>query len=189
LAQGRPPNDYDHERQFQREHKNKERNPMSKVKPIPEGYHTATPYLTIRDAGKAIDFYKQAFRAQELFRMPGPDGKTVMHAEIKIGDSPIMMAEENLEWGKKSPQTLGGTPASVFLYVEDVDAAFDRAVKAGATAQMPPDDMFWGDRFGSLADPFGHQWSIATHKEDVSPEEMGKRAEKYFASMATGSQK
>jgi PhnB protein len=147
----------------------------SKVKPIPEGYHTATPYLYIKGAASAIDFYKKAFGATELFRMAGPDDK-VGHAEIKIGDSPIMMADENADMGALSPQTIGGTPMSIMLYVEDVDAVFNQAVAAGAEQLRPVADQFYGDRTGGLKDPFGFQWWIATHVEDVSPEEMDKRA-------------
>ncbi len=146
----------------------------NKVKPIPDGYHTATPYLTIRGAVAAIEFYKRAFGAKELFQMPGPDGK-IMHAEIRIGDSNIMLADESAATGTQSPQALNGTAASVFLYVEDVDATFKQAVKAGAKETMPVQDMFWGDRFGKLTDPFGHKWMLATHIEDVTPAEMEKR--------------
>ena len=152
------------------------------AKPIPDGYHTATPYLTIRGADRAIDFYKRAFGATEIYRMPGPGGK-VMHAEIKIGDSIIMLSEEFPEMDVRSPESLGGAGASILLYVEDCDRAFERAVSAGATSKMPPADMFWGDRFGKLTDPFGHVWSIATHKEDVAPEEMQKRHEAFLAQM------
>lgn len=147
---------------------------MSKARPIPEGYHTATPYLIIKDAAKAIEFYKKAFGAKEVMRMAGPDGK-VMHAEIKIGDSPIMLADEFPEMGARSPQSLGGSPVSIFLYVEDVDTLAEQAVAAGAEILMPVKDQFWGDRYGKLADPFGHLWDIATHKEDVTPEEIRKR--------------
>ncbi len=145
------------------------------VKPVPEGYRTVTPYLTIRGGDRAIEFYKRAFDARELVRMPGPGGK-LMHAELQIGDSMIMLSDEFPEMGGKSPEALNGTPVSIFLYVEDVDKVFQQAVNAGATPQMPPQDMFWGDRFGKLTDPFGHQWSLATHKEDVAPEELAKRA-------------
>jgi len=145
----------------------------SPVKPIPEGYHTATPYLVVNGAARAIAFYKKAFGAQELFRMDGPDGK-IGHAEIKIGDSPIMLSDEMM--GNKSPQSLGGSPGGIFLYVEDVDAEFDRAISAGAKEEMRPADMFWGDRFAKLTDPFGHSWSLATHIEDVAPQEMEKRS-------------
>ena len=150
----------------------------AKVNPIPEGYHTLTPYLIIKNAAEAIDFYKKAFGAEELFRMPGPDGKSVMHAELRIGDSPLMLAEE-CEGMVSSPQNLGGTPVTVHMYVQDVNATFDRAIQAGATAKMPPQDMFWGDRFGKLADPYGHEWSIASHVEDVAPDEMMKRAQAF----------
>ncbi len=147
----------------------------SRVKPIPEGYHTATPYLVVKDAANAIEFYKKAFGATELMRMTQPDGR-VAHAEIKIGDSPIMLADEFPEMGARSPQALGGSPVSIFLYVEDVDALANQAVAAGAKVLMPVQDQFWGDRYGKLADPFGHLWSVATHKEDVAPEEVKKRA-------------
>ena len=145
-----------------------------KVKPVPEGYHTATPYLVVRGAAKAIEFYTQAFGATELLRMPGPDGR-IAHAELKIGDSVIMLTDESPEMGSKSPQTLGGTAGSVFLYVDDVDTTFKRATAAGAKELSAPQDMFWGDRFGKLIDPFGHEWGVATHVEDVTEEEMGKR--------------
>ncbi len=148
---------------------------MSKVKPIPEGYHTATPYLIVKDAPRAIDFYKRAFGATELMRMPGPGGK-IGHAEIKIGDSPIMLADEVPGMGFRSPESLGGSPISILLYVEDVDAVFSEAVAAGAKVQRPVADQFYGDRTGGVTDPFGHVWYIATHKEDVSSEEMKKRA-------------
>jgi len=148
------------------------------AKPVPEGYHTVSPYLVIRNAAKAIEFYQQAFAAEERFRMPGPDGK-IMHAELQIGDSIVMLSDEFPEMGAPSPQTLNGTSVSIFLYVEDVDAVFKKAVDAGAKVLMPVADMFWGDRFGKLTDPFGHQWQIATHTEDLTPEEMGKRAEEF----------
>jgi PhnB protein len=148
---------------------------ISKVKPIPEGYHTATPYLIVKDASRAIDFYKKAFGATELARMPGPGGK-IGHAEIKIGNSPIMLADEVPGMGFRSPESLGGSPISILLYVEDVDAVFSEAVAAGAKVQRPVADQFYGDRTGGITDPFGHVWYIATHKEDLSPEEMKKRA-------------
>jgi|SRR5690242_12950836 PhnB protein len=144
------------------------------VKPIPDGYHTATPYLTVKNASEAIDFYKQAFGAIELFRMNGPDGK-IAHAEIKIGSSPVMLSDESPCTETKSPETLNGTSTAVFLYVEDVDASFRRAIHAGARETMPVQNMFWGDRFGKLSDPFGHRWLLATHVEDVSPAEMEER--------------
>ncbi len=146
-----------------------------KVKPIPEGHHTVTPHLVTRDCAKAIAFYKKAFGAEELFRMPGPGG-AIMHAELRIGDSMIYLCDECPDMGAKSPQALSGSPVTMHLYVEDADAAFKRATKAGAEVTMPLADMFWGDRYGQLKDPFGHQWSIATHKEDVPPKEMEKRA-------------
>lgn len=152
----------------------------NKVRPIPDGYHTATPYLILRDGARAIEFYKRAFGAKELMRMPGPDGR-IMHAEIQIGDSRIMLADESPENGSPSPQTLKGTAVGIFLYVEDVDAVFKRAVAAGARELMPVADMFWGDRFGKISDPFGHQWQLATHKEDLQPDEIGKRAEAAFS--------
>ncbi len=147
----------------------------SKVKPIPEGYHTATPYLIIKGAADAIEFYKKAFGATELMRMSSPGGK-IGHAEIKIGDSVIMLADEAPEMNARSPQSFGGSPISILLYVEDVDAVFNRAVAAGAKVERPVTDQFYGDRIGGLTDPFGHAWYISTHKEDVSPEEMKKRA-------------
>ena len=145
------------------------------MKPVPAGYHTVTPHLVVRDAAKAIDFYAAAFGAEELYRMPGPDG-AVMHAELMIGDSRVMLGEEAPQMGALSPQTIGGSPVSLLLYVKDVDASFTRAGQAGCTIQMPPTDMFWGDRYGKVQDPFGHQWALATHKEDVTPEEMHRRA-------------
>ena len=146
----------------------------NKVQPIPKGYHTVTPYLIIDGAAKAIDFYKKAFGATEMVRMPGPDGK-IGHAEIKIGDSPVMMADEHPQMGHKSPKALGSTPVSIVLYVEDADKVFNQAVSAGAKSLRPMADQFYGDRMGTLEDPFGHVWSIGTHVEDVSPEEMKRR--------------
>ena len=145
------------------------------VKPIPEGYHSVTPYLIIESAADAIEFYKQAFGAVELFRMPGPDGK-IGHAEIKIGDSPIMLADAYPDMGYNGPKSLGGSPVSLMIYVEEVDPVFNRAVDAGATVKEAVSDKFYGDRMGTLIDPFGHVWHVATHKEDVSPTEMEKRA-------------
>ncbi len=146
------------------------------VKPIPEGYHSVTPYLIVRGGAAAIDFYSKAFGAVELFRFPAPDGK-IGHAEIKIGDSPIMLADEYPDMGYHSPLSIGGSAVSLMIYVEDVDAVFEQAVRAGAKVTMPLDDMFWGDRYGKLEDPFGHHWSIGTHVRDVSPEEMRKAME------------
>jgi len=150
-----------------------------KTKAIPDGYHTATPYLIVNGAAQALEFYKKAFGATEMMRFPGPGGK-IMHAEIKIGDSPIMLADEAPEMGARSPKTVGGTPVSLLLYVEDVDAWASKAVAAGAKVQRPVQDQFYGDRTGTFEDPFGHVWSIATHKEDVSLEEMKKRAASAF---------
>jgi PhnB protein len=152
------------------------------VQPIPEGYHTVTPYLAVEDAAQAIEFYKRAFGANERGRMPGPDGK-IAHAELQIGDSVLMLSDPFPQATTKSPKELGGTTGSVFLYVEDVDAVFQQAVDAGATVTMAVEDMFWGDRFGSITDPFGHAWSIATHVEDVPPEQMAERAKEAMASM------
>lgn len=141
------------------------------VKPIPEGYHTLTPYLTVRDAARAIEFYKQAFGAEDRGAMKDPSGK-IMHAELKIGDSIVMLADEFPEFGSVSPQSGGSTSMGLHIYVTDVDSAFARAVKAGAQVEMPVMDQFWGDRYGKLKDPFGHKWSIATHTKDLSVDEM-----------------
>jgi len=147
------------------------------------GQHSVTPHLIVRNSAQAIDFYKRAFGATEVMRMPGPDGYSTAHAEITIGDSLVYLADEFPQWGSKAPQTLGGSPVSIHLYVEDADAIFKQAVDAGAQAKMPPADMFWGDRFGKVTDPFGHEWSIATHKEDVPMAEMAKRAAEAFKKM------
>ena len=141
------------------------------VKPVPDGYHTLTPFLTVRDAARAIEFYKNAFGAQERGAMKGPDGK-IMHAEMMIGDSIIMLSDEFPEFGALSPQSTGGAGMGLHIYLDGVDAAFDRAVKAGAEVEMPVMDQFWGDRYGKLKDPFGHHWSIATHTKDLSLDEM-----------------
>jgi len=151
----------------------------TQVKAIPDGYHTVTPYLIVNDAAGALQFYQKAFGAKEILRFPRPDGK-IMHAEIKIGDSPIMLADECPEMGARSPQALGGSPVTIALYVEDVDAVAGRAVAAGAKVLRPVQDQFYGDRSGTFADPYGHQWNVATHKEDVAPEEMKKRAAALF---------
>ena len=143
----------------------------SSVKPIPEGMHSLTPQIVCAGAAKAIDFYKQAFGAVELFRMPTPVGK-IGHAQIKIGNSVMMLTDESPECNSIGPKTLKGTPVSLYLYVENADAAFERAVAAGATVVMPLADMFWGDRWGFVEDPFGHRWHIASHVRDVEPEEM-----------------
>lgn len=148
--------------------------------PIPEGFHTITPHIIVKNGAKALDFYKNAFGAEEICRMPGPDGESIMHAEIKIGDSPLMLASEWVEQGAVSPETVGGTPVTIHLYVNDVDAAMKKAADAGCEVTMPPTDMFWGDRYGKLKDPFGHHWSIATHTEDLTPEQIGERAAKAF---------
>jgi uncharacterized glyoxalase superfamily protein PhnB len=143
---------------------------MAKVKPIPEGFHSLTPHIVVRGAAQAIEFYKKAFGAVEIRRAPMPDGKALMHADIKIGDSHLMLVDEMPGMG----------------FVEDVDAVMKRAEAAGAKVTKPPMDMFWGDRYGALTDPFGHDWSVATHKEDVTPEEMKKRGDALFAEMAKG---
>jgi uncharacterized glyoxalase superfamily protein PhnB len=142
-----------------------------KVKPIPEGMHSVTPHLVCAGAAEAIEFYKKAFGAVEGARLPGPDGK-LMHAMIRIGDSAVMLVDEMPQWGALGPKSLKGSPVTIHLYVEDVDAVVKRAVSLGARVTMPVDDMFWGDRYGKLEDPFGHHWSIGTHKRDVTPEEM-----------------
>ena len=146
------------------------------VQPIPAGYHTVTPYLVVKGAASAIDFYKKAFDAIELMRMASPDGR-VGHAEIRIGDSPIMLADEFPEMGFKGPDSLGGSAVGILLYVKDVDTLFNQAVAAGGKVSRPVKDQFYGDRSGTLTDPFGHVWTIATHTKDVSPEEMHKGAE------------
>ena len=148
----------------------------NKVKPIPEGYHTVTPYLIVHDAAQALDFYVRAFGAKEMLRYDAPGGK-IGHAEILLGDSYIMLADEYPEMGIKSAKSIGGTPVSIALYVEDVDRLFNQAVAAGATVVRPVADQFYGDRTGVLQDPFGHVWNIATHKEDLTLEEMNRRME------------
>lgn len=144
------------------------------VRPVPEGYSTVTPYLIVSDAAKAVDFYTRAFEAQELMRFGDPDGK-VMHAEMRIGDSRVMLADEVPQMGYRSPIALGGSAVSIMLYVSDVDRVFSRAIEAGATTKQALKDQFYGDRSGTLIDPFGHVWTIATHVEDVSEEEMRRR--------------
>ena len=143
----------------------------AQVKPIPEDMHSLTPYLVCAGAAGAMDWYQRAFGAVDCGRLEGPDGK-LMHGMVRIGDSALMLSDENPDWGAIGPKTLGNTPVTIHLYVDDVDASFARAVKEGATAKMPPADMFWGDRFCNIVDPYGHSWSIATHIRDVSPEEM-----------------
>jgi PhnB protein len=153
---------------------------MAAVDPIPKGYHALTPYLRVRGAAAAIDFYNKAFGATELLRLTTPDGTGIMHAEVMIGDSHLMLGEEAPQMGLMSPLAHNGVGSGVHLYVKDVDAVFARAVELGAKPAMPPQDMFWGDRYGKLTDPFGHEWSIATHVEDVSDEETRRRADKLF---------
>jgi PhnB protein len=155
---------------------------MSSFK-LPAGYHTITPSLVVRDAAAAIDFYKRAFGAEELGRMASPDGK-IMHAEIRIGDSRVMLGEENEQWGVKSPLSTNGNPGSLHIYVEDADAAFNRALEAGATVKYPLEDAFWGDRYGKLADPFGHEWGIATRVKELSPAEMEQAGKEWMAKSA-----
>ncbi|MGY4827035.1 VOC family protein [Sphaerotilaceae bacterium SBD11-9] len=147
------------------------------VKPIPDGMRSLTPHLVCDGAAKAIEFYKKAFGAIEEGRMPGPDGR-LMHAMVRIGDSALMLVDEWPEMGAVGPNKLKGTPVTIHFYVSDVDAAYKRAVDAGATATMPPADMFWGDRYGQLKDPFGHMWSLATHQHDYTPEEMKQNMSK-----------
>jgi PhnB protein len=150
---------------------------MAAAKPIPDGYHSVTPYLTLKSADAAIKFYEKAFGAKEILRLPLPNNG-VAHAEIQIGNSRVMMADEMPAYGNKSPESLGGSPIALAIYVEDVDSAFDKAVMAGATVKRPVADQFYGDRAGTLLDPFGYQWSLMTHKEDVSLEEIQQRMQK-----------
>jgi uncharacterized glyoxalase superfamily protein PhnB len=154
-----------------------------KVSAVPKGFHTVSPYLVCRGAAGAIDFYKKAFGAKERTRMHGPDG-SITHAEITIGDSIVMLGDEMPQMGSSAPQTVGGTPVHVFLYLASVDKVFARAVAAGATVEMPLTDMFWGDRYGKLVDPFGHKWSMATHIEDVTPKEMKRRGDEFMKQQA-----
>jgi PhnB protein len=153
------------------------------VKAIPEAFHTLTPSLVVHDAAQALEFYKKAFGAEELVRMPMPNGQSIMHAELKIGNSIFFVSDEFPGHHIKSPRTLNGSAGVIHIYSENTDAAFDRAVKAGATPTMPPADMFWGDRYASVTDPFGHSWGLATHKEDLTPEQIDKRARDWFAKM------
>ena len=150
---------------------------MPKVKPIPDGMHTVTPHLVCAGAADAIEFYKKAFNATELMRMPTPNGK-IMHACISIEGSPVMLVDEMPEWGALGPKSLKGSPVTIHLYVDDVDAFVKRAADAGAKITMPVDDAFWGDRYGQIEDPFGHHWSVATHIRDVTPEELRQGMEK-----------
>jgi PhnB protein len=158
-----------------------------KVKPVPDGYHTITPHIFLDDAAKAIEFYQKAFGAKERLRMPGPDGK-IVHAEVMIGDSVFMLSDEIAPMpGQpgvyKAPRNAGHSTGALFLYLPNVDAAFDRAITSGCTVRTQPADMFWGDRFGQVIDPFGHTWGLATHTEDLSPKEIGKRQEEFFAGL------
>ena len=156
------------------------------AKPIPEGFYTITPMVIVKDVRKAIEFYRKAFGAEELFAMPGPDGKGIMHAELRIGNSIIMMGEENPDCPSKSAESLGGSPVSFYLYVYHADESFARALAAGAESRMPVEEMFWGDRVGTVQDPFGYSWSLATHTRDLTPEEMQKGAEAFFAGKGEG---
>ena len=153
------------------------------TKPIPEGFRSVTPVFTFQDCRKAIDFYKNAFGAQELFVMPGPEGKGVMHAEIKIGDSIIMMGEEHPQMQCRSAESFGGSPVAFYLYVENVDQSFRRALEAGAKSVSEVQDMFWGDRTGTVEDSFGYRWTVATHVKDLSPQEMQQAAREAMAKM------
>ncbi|MBP1716698.1 MAG: Glyoxalase/bleomycin resistance protein/dioxygenase [Deltaproteobacteria bacterium] len=152
-------------------------------KSIPEGFHSVTPVFVVKDARKAIEFYKRAFGAEELFVMPGPNGKGVMHAEVKIGNSILMMGEENPQEPCKSAETMGGSPVSFYMYVENADEAFRKALAAGAEIRMSVEDMFWGDRAGTVLDPFGYSWTLATHIKDPTPEEIQEGAKAFFAKM------
>jgi PhnB protein len=153
------------------------------TKLIPDGFHTITPHLIVSDGAKAIEFYKKAFDAQEIDRFMSPDGKALMHAQLKIGNSMLMLGSE-FPPTCLSPKNRGGTTVSLFLYVENADAAFNKAVSAGCTSKMPMMDQFWGDRCGQVEDPFGHQWSIATHKQDLTKEQIAANAKEFFAKMA-----
>jgi PhnB protein len=149
----------------------------NRVKPIPPGMNTLTPHLVVKGAGRAIEFYKKAFGAQEVARLNAPDGKSILHADLKIGDSHFFLVDEFPQMDCLGPESIGRTPVTIHIYVEDVDAAFGQAVAAGARVKMPLADMFWGDRYGVLTDPFGHAWSLGTHKEDLAPAEIRKRAQ------------
>lgn len=156
----------------------------TKPKPVPDMYRTVTPTITVKDAASAIDFYKRAFAAQEIKRALSPDGSKIMHAEIKIGDSIVMLNDEFPEMNCLSPETLNGVASSLWLYLADVDAAYKQALDAGARSLMPPTDMFWGDRFSKIRDPYGQEWSIATHVEDLSEQEIKERQKAFFAPAA-----
>jgi PhnB protein len=154
------------------------------VKPIPEGYHTLTPYLAVDDADRAIEFYKDAFGAEEILRMGGPDGK-IAHAELQLGDSKLMLSDPFPQSNVRPPSERGGPTASIFMYVDDVDRAFEQGKRAGATVVTELENMFWGDRFGTLSDPFGHVWSLAQHVEDLTPEEIAERGKTAMAEMGS----
>ena len=152
----------------------------SNVNPIPDGFHTITPSLIVKDAAKAIEFYKEALGAEEIMRLTSPDGAMVVHSELKIGNSIIFVTDEFPEMNSNSPKTLGGTPVSLYMYVEDADAAHAKATAAGAESLMPVEEMFWGDRFGLVADPFGHTWGFSTHVKELTPEEITKASNDFF---------
>jgi PhnB protein len=154
------------------------------TKTIPDSFHSINTYLVVRNAPKAIEFYKKAFGAEERFRMAGPDGKSIMHADLKLGDSVFMLTEESPEMKAQSPESIGGSPVSMYVYVKDVDSVFNQAVSEGSTVLKPVSDQFYGDRSGFLRDPFGHLWSIATHKRDLSPDELKRAGEAFFEEMS-----
>lgn len=155
-----------------------------RVSPIPEDFHTITPHLVVRGVASAIEFYQQAFGASELYRSLAPDGVSIMHSEMLLGDSRFFVNDEFAEWGVLSPESFGGSPVTLHLYVEDVDHVFSQAVSAGAVALLPVNDAFWGDRYGILKDPFGHRWSVASRLEDLSPAELQKRAKVFVSQSA-----
>jgi uncharacterized glyoxalase superfamily protein PhnB len=155
------------------------------AKPVPDCFNTVSAYLIVKNSVEALGFYQKAFGAEPGARMPGPDGKSTMHAEMHIGNSTVMLTDENPQWNLKSPQTLGGSASSMHIYVDDADKYYERAVEAGCEVVAPLMDAFWGDRYGKVRDPFGHEWGVATHKEDLTPEEIGKRAAEFFATMGT----
>lgn len=163
--------------------KKRKASPRKRISHVPKGYHSVTPGLAVRDATSAIEFYKKALGAKEKFRMPGPDGK-IMHADLLIGDSHIMLGEENVQMNHMSPLSLNGSPVGLYVYVRNSDKIFDQAVNAGATVAMPMTEQFWGDRAGMITDPFGHKWWIATHKRNPSPKEMRKAMEEMAAQQA-----
>ena len=155
--------------------------PKKKIDPIPKGHPRISAYMCFSDAPAAIEFYKKAFGAEEIKRLPGPDGKSLIHAELKIGNSRLLLVDEFPEMDCRGPKSVGGSPVSIHMFVDDADAAFDKALAAGAEVRMPLADQFWGDRYGVLTDPFGHIWSIATHKENLTPQEIGERAQAAFS--------